>query len=493
MIKIIRPYFFAFTCLLLVGLANTAGAITLGSPLILSKSGDPLQVEFPIYLSKDEDADLTTLQASLSSQAFYQNFGISEKIYEFNPQVMVYRNRQQKLMILLETVVPVAKTGDPFLDVMINLKWSKGSITKTYTLLIGDTQKLLVKSGQTLSEIAAQMAPELNGATLDQAMLALFKANPDAFASGNINRLLAGAELDKPSQALLRSISPAEANQFVADAYAYAAQADGSAQGNSGQPLPNRSGSKSKDKLKIGSSIQGNIEERNRTEEVVAQERELEETKARIVELEKNISDLQLLINKPKEPSLLENDFGLGEFAPLVFSIILLLLLALAFWFLAKNARRNEKQTVFVKPSQYHSPPASKEPTVSGIPPRAKILLEEIDLELPKVSPSVAPAIAQESAPDIEVVHKPVFKEAIPESPVNNQSNQAPEISNKNSNPPTEVLRVKLNLARAFITIEDFLGAKKALQEILLATGHVDQGILLSAKKLLAELTSRQN
>lgn len=49
-------------------------------------------------------------------------------------------------------------------------------------------------------------------------MMALYKANPDAFASGSINRPAAGAELTKPSQALLRSISPVEANQFVADA-----------------------------------------------------------------------------------------------------------------------------------------------------------------------------------------------------------------------------------------------------------------------------------
>ena len=55
-----------------------------------------------------------------------------------------------------------------------------------------------VDTGETLSEIAEVYAgPD---ASLNQVMMALYEANPDAF-NGNINRLLAGAELRIPSSA----------------------------------------------------------------------------------------------------------------------------------------------------------------------------------------------------------------------------------------------------------------------------------------------------
>jgi len=203
-------------CFVLLSWATSAWAVSLGSPQLQSKAGEPLRVEIPIRIAADEQSALSSLKANTLPKASYERLGVSQKILDLNPQVSVYRNRQEQLMVLVETVNAVPASEDPFVDVLINLNWSSGSITKTYTLLLGDVQKVIVKPGQTLSEIAALMAPQLDGATLDQAMMALYKANPDAFASGSINRLAAGAELNKPSQALLRSISPAEANQFVA-------------------------------------------------------------------------------------------------------------------------------------------------------------------------------------------------------------------------------------------------------------------------------------
>jgi len=205
-------------CVVLLSWSSIAGAITLGAPQLQSRPGEPLRVEIPIRVGADEQSALSSLSVTMPNKASYERLGISPKILDLNPQVMVYRNRQEQLMVLVETVNSVPMADDPFLDVLVNLNCSSGSLTKTFTLLLGDVQKITVKPGQSLSEIAAIMAPQVDGATLDQTMMALFKANPDAFASGSINRLAAGVELTKPSQALLRSISPAEANQFVADA-----------------------------------------------------------------------------------------------------------------------------------------------------------------------------------------------------------------------------------------------------------------------------------
>jgi pilus assembly protein FimV len=61
------------------------------------------------------------------------------------------------------------------------------------------------------------------------------------------------------------------------------------------------------------------------------------------------------------------------------------------------------------------------------------------------------------------------------------------------ANPLAEALRVKLNLARAYITIEDFSAAKKSLQEIVHIGGSIDPAITAEAQGLLLELSHRNN
>ena len=450
-------------CLIWLSWSCSVGAISLGSPKLLSKLGEPLKAEFPIRLAADEQSALSTLNVAIANKATFDRIGISQNILALNPQAMIYRNQQEQLMVLVETVEPVPMSDDPFLDLLITLNWSAGSITKSYTLLIGDAQKILVRSGQTLSEIAAQLAPRFQGATLDQTMMALFKANPDAFASGSINRLQAGAVLDQPNQALLRSISPAEAQQFVAESNAQwlsereqkgGASSSGGSQNGVIEPV--------KDRLKIGSSTEGGSEERRYTEDLVAQEKALEQTRVRVAELEKNIADLQLLLDQAKARSSdsEKNDgyFGLGGFAPALLGLVLIVLTGLLMWLLAKNARRSEalhfsnnipKDNHLIK--EHH-------PTSGEMPDRAKALFAGIDLELKPVNKTI---LAPTSTAEI--------------------------------NPLADALRVKLNLARAYITIEDFSAAKKSLQEIVHIAESIDPAIMLEAQDLLAELPQRNN
>ena len=55
----------------------------------------------------------------------------------------------------------------------------------------------------------------------------------------------------------------------------------------------------------------------------------------------------------------------------------------------------------------------------------------------------------------------------------------------------TDTLRVKLNLARAYITIEDFSAAKKSIEEVLRISKSVDPVITVEAQGLLAEISHR--
>jgi pilus assembly protein FimV len=91
------------------------------------------------------------------------------------------------------------------------------------------------------------------------------------------------------------------------------------------------------------------------------------------------------------------------------------------------------------------------------MPERSKAILASIDLDLSK--PAVNAALTQ------------------------------PE---QVSNPLLDALRVKLNLARAYITIEDFSAAKKSLEEILRVSNSIDPAITIEAQGLLSELTQRK-
>jgi pilus assembly protein FimV len=70
-----------------------------------------------------------------------------------------------------------------------------------------------VRSGDTLSAIAAGLPSA--GHDLDQVMLALLRANPDAFIGDNINRLKAGAVLRMPPAGELSRYSAGEAAAMV--------------------------------------------------------------------------------------------------------------------------------------------------------------------------------------------------------------------------------------------------------------------------------------
>jgi pilus assembly protein FimV len=112
-------------------------------------------------------------------------------------------------------------------------------------------------------------------------------------------------------------------------------------------------------------------------------------------------------------------------------------------WALARNARKSEKVTV--SPHAVH-----KNPVDIPIPERAKSLFAGINLDL--------------------------------DSPVK---------VDEQANVLAETLRVKLNLARAYMTIEDFAAAKKSLEEIVLVGHTVDPLITVEAQGLLAEIAQR--
>ena len=73
---------------------------------------------------------------------------------------------------------------------------------------------MTVRAGDTAGRIANSNRP--SGVSLDQMLVAMMRANPDAFVGGNVNRLRAGAVLQIPDEVQAQTTPPAQARQIIA-------------------------------------------------------------------------------------------------------------------------------------------------------------------------------------------------------------------------------------------------------------------------------------
>lgn len=180
---------------------------------------------------------------------------------------------------------------------------------------------VLVKRGDTLSKIAERVRPE--GVSLEQTLLGLYRDNARAF-DGNMNRMKAGRVLNMPETGALAAIPQQEAvrqiklqaddwrayRQKLADA-AQAAPEPASGQASSGkiapkiedraQPAPESR----KDVLKLSkSAAEAGADEaralreklRAQEEDAIARQKALDESGQRVSVLEKQIQDMQKLV-----------------------------------------------------------------------------------------------------------------------------------------------------------------------------------------------------
>lgn len=178
-----------------------------------------------------------------------------------------------------------------------------------------------VKKGDTLAKIASSTKPE--GISLDQMLVALQRANPDAFVGKNINRLRAGQILSVPNVETARSVSNSEAKSIViaqaTDFNSYQSKLAGrvaaatpqksdegkqSSTGKISAKVEEQStaANESKDKLKLsksGIAATGSDKATSNasdTENKIAKDKAIAEANARVKELEKNVSDLQKIL-----------------------------------------------------------------------------------------------------------------------------------------------------------------------------------------------------
>jgi pilus assembly protein FimV len=197
-------------------------------------------------------------------------------------------------------------------------------------------QQYRVKRGETLRSIAQQLQPD--GVQLEQVMVSLLNQNPDAFVGNNLHRLRSGSLLTLPAAEAIQAIEPEKARQTLrvqtADFLRYQRQlaersatrtgttatvpADSAPKAN----LQSSSGSVSvkvtepapppvaQDKLTLsapgGNGIASNSASNGVTSremvEKLASDKALADANARIAALEKNIGDMQALLEMKSQP-----------------------------------------------------------------------------------------------------------------------------------------------------------------------------------------------
>ena len=179
-----------------------------------------------------------------------------------------------------------------------------------------------VNRGDTLGAIATRVRPE--GVSLDQVLISLYQANPEAFF-GSIHQLKAGASLSVPDRQAISAVDPAKARERVRvhtrDFNEYrsrlaesarsvpAAKAGQSVAGSVTAKVEDKGApAQSSDQLRLSKSepaVAGTATPATGTatsksgapaEQSVARDAALRESESRVSELEKNVSDLQRLL-----------------------------------------------------------------------------------------------------------------------------------------------------------------------------------------------------
>jgi pilus assembly protein FimV len=347
-----------------------AHAAGLGKLTVLSPLGQPLNAEIEIVsLQPGEEENLT---ARLATPEAFKQAGIEYNVVLSSLRFAIER-RGGRPLVKINSSTPV---NEPFLDLLVEMQWNTGRLVREYTFLLdpveykgpaavaaapapapvpvpqaqpapapvpsepskpapleskplvsepapapatppaekADEKKTYeVKKGDTLGKIAREnLGP---GVTLDQMLIAIFRANQDAFIRDNINLVRAGRILNIPADAATtvdndeaRRIVKTHQSEFTtyrnrlasapvtADGSAGQREVAGRIEAKPAAPAP----ADKQDQLRLSkaeTSKPGAPGARAAQEDDrVARERALKEAQSRQTELEKNVTDLQKLL-----------------------------------------------------------------------------------------------------------------------------------------------------------------------------------------------------
>ena len=249
-------------------MAAPAWALGLGRLTVQSALGETLRAEIDVTNIAPDEA--STLQPRVAGPEIYRTAGIDYNSVLPSTKVTLQRRPDGRSVLRVTSDRAVV---EPFLDVILELNWASGRLVRAYTLLLdppvtrvapptmaaaptapvvtppprptpapvpraaaaapapvapataarvqaapamaapASPERVRVVGGDTLGGIAQRVRP--SGVSLDQMLVALFRANPDAFMGENMNRLKAGVVLDVPGAVEADRIDGREARRLI--------------------------------------------------------------------------------------------------------------------------------------------------------------------------------------------------------------------------------------------------------------------------------------
>lgn len=348
-----------------------ASALALGRVNVQSALGEPLRAE--VELPQITPAEADSLRVNTASPEVFRSQGMEYSPTAHNVQVQLHRRPDGSMVLRLSSSRPV---NEPFVDMVLDATWNSGRIVRSYTMLLdppalrspqaavtaapqvaapraeaapspssprasapaaaarpaapaapapvpsraraaastAEGGEVTVNAGDTAGRIAN--AHRSAGVSLDQMLVAIMRANPDAFVKGNVNRLRSGAVLQLPSEADAQATPAAEARKIVATQSrdfnefrrrlagaapaAEVAAAERSARGTVQTQVEDKKPAvASPDKLTLS---KGAVQAQ-KSDEKVARDKQAGQNAARMAELSKNISDLNQISGASSQAS----------------------------------------------------------------------------------------------------------------------------------------------------------------------------------------------
>lgn len=226
-------------------LPTVGHALGLGEIRVTSNLGQPLQAE--IELTAVRPGELDALQVRLAPVESFERIGLDRPFILTQLRFEVGQDARGRPVIRVTTTESVR---EPFLNFLVEASWARGRLLREFTVLLDPPVLMpatttpvqtptaqrreeaparrepmqsptparmaegtwLIRRNETLWEIARDTRPE--GVTINQQMLAILDANPEAFG-GNINTMYAGQVLRLPSRGAVTARSQADATAEV--------------------------------------------------------------------------------------------------------------------------------------------------------------------------------------------------------------------------------------------------------------------------------------
>jgi pilus assembly protein FimV len=252
--KVILSHFLLnvlFVCVLMSSWVTQAAG--LGNLNVGSYLGQPFKAE--IALVSVKKGEIASLSARLASPEAFQKAGINFADYLSTLSVSIEKRADGQPYLQLSSPQAI---NEPFLNILIELNSPSGRVLREYTVLLdpAETQKTTsatpvlqsgvdgesledapsatpqesvviqsertdwigetygpVSQGDTLTRIARQVSPK--DVDLNQMLVALYRANRDAFIEKNMNLLRVGVILRIPDESEISTIAPKEAVREV--------------------------------------------------------------------------------------------------------------------------------------------------------------------------------------------------------------------------------------------------------------------------------------